>query len=235
MSRPIIGVTTSLADGEQRLDLRYVRAVERAGGLPVPVPILEDAAAAEAFAALLDGLVVIGGPGITRGLVGALPPELAETPPLRAEADARLLGAFLDAGRPALGICYGMQLASAVRGGTIWGDVERQLPGALVHSDKRGAPAHPVRVHHGTHLRRILGTDHLDVPTHHLHAVREPGAGLDVSATAPDGVVEAVETADGQFVGVQFHPERMNGAADALFRDLVERARAAAVRRRPEV
>jgi putative glutamine amidotransferase len=219
--RPRIGLTTALEGDEQRLDLRYVRAVERAGGLPLPVPFLDTDEAADAFAALLDGLVVVGGPGVTRGLVGALAPELTPTPELRARSDARLLARFLDEGRPALGICYGMQLACALRGGSVWGDVETQVPGALVHSDRRGGTAHGVRVLHGTHLRRVLATDALDVPTHHLQAVRSAGEGLVVSALAPDGVVEGVETPDGRFLGVQFHPERMGDEVTALFRHLV--------------
>jgi len=231
--RPRIGLTTSLIGDEQRLELAYVRAVERAGGLPLPVPFLESDDAADAFADLLDGLVVVGGPGIETGLIGTLPDELAATLPLRTAGDTRLLSRFLDEGRPVLGICYGMQLASALRGGTLWADVERQQLGALVHSDKRGAAPRSVHVHPGTHLRRALGTDRLDVPTHHLQALSTVGEGFVVSAEAPDGVVEGIETADGQFIGVQFHPERMGPAVDGLFRHLV--ARAAGGSPRPDV
>ncbi len=219
--RPLIGITTSLEGDEQRLDLRYVRAVERAGGLPLPVPILEDDGAADAFARLVDGLIVIGGPGITAGLEGELAPELAPVSERRGRSDQAILGHFLAADGPALGICYGMQLANALRGGTIWGDVERQLPGARVHSDRRAGAPHVARVLSGTHLRRILETDEVEVPTHHLQAVRSVGDGLAVAAVAPDGVIEAIESASGRFIGVQFHPERMDGRMDALFAHLV--------------
>jgi putative glutamine amidotransferase len=231
--RPRIGITTSLnrtdrGTREQRLDLAYVRAVERAGGLPLVVPMLETDEAADAFAALLDGLVVTGGPAVTDGLVGALPDDIDETDPDRVASDGRLLRAFLDARRPALGVCYGMQLASALRGGTIWADVERQHDGAAVHSPTRGATEHEVEVLPETHLRRIVGADRLAVNTRHVQAVAEPGAGLVVAARAPDGVVEALETPDGAFVGVQFHPEAMSPPLDSVFTDLVSRAREAA-------
>jgi putative glutamine amidotransferase len=227
--RPRIGVTTSLnatenGTREQRLDLRYVRAVERAGGLPLVVPMLATDDAADAFAALLDGLVVTGGPAVTTGLLGALPADIDDTDPERVASDTRLLRAFLEQRRPTLGICYGMQLASALRGGTIYADVQAQLDGAEVHSSGRGATTHPALLHAGSRLRTLVGTDRLDVNTRHVQAVAEPGAGLVVSARAPDGVVEAVETADGAFLGVQFHPEAMDPPLDALFRDLVERA-----------
>ena len=229
---PLIGVTTSLAPDargalEQRLDLAYVRAVEAAGGLPLPVPMLATDAAREAFAGMLDGLVVSGGPAVARGMVGERPDDLNATDPLRTEADERLLAAFLDARRPVLGICYGMQLASALRGGTIWADAERDRPDTAVHGSGRGGPDHDVRVAGGTHLRRILGSATVRVGTRHVQALRTVGAGLTVSAVAPDGVVEAVETPDGAFVGVQFHPESLGAPHDALFRDLVARARAA--------
>ena len=230
--RPHIGVTTSLnrtdrGDLEQRLDLRYVHAVERAGGLPLVVPMLETPQAAEAFADLLDGLVVTGGPAVTDGLVGALPADIDETEPLRTASDKRLLALFLERQRPTLGICYGMQLASALRGGTIHADVERDVPGTAVHSRGRGGSTHPAEVREGTRLWRLTGGADLEVNTRHVQAVARPGAGLVVSATAPDGTIEAIESEDGSFVGVQFHPEAMSPPLDALFRDLVENARRA--------
>jgi putative glutamine amidotransferase len=226
--RPRIGITTSLNDGEQRLDRAYVRAVEAAGGLPLPVPMLDTDAAAADFAALLHGLVVTGGPAVTEGLVGVLPADLDDVDPVRLASDRRLLGLFLAQCRPVLGICYGMQLASALRGGTLYGDVQAERPGTAVHSQKRGGTTHVVRVAPGTHLRRLLGTDALEVNTRHLQAVADPGAGLRVAATADDGVIEALETADGRFLGVQFHPERMGPEATPLFRHLVAAAAAAA-------
>ncbi|HEX8386035.1 MAG TPA: gamma-glutamyl-gamma-aminobutyrate hydrolase family protein, partial [Rubricoccaceae bacterium] len=230
MDRPRIGVTTSLntteqGAKEQRLDLAYVRAVERAGGLPLVVPMLASDEAADAFAALLDGLVVTGGPAVTLGMVGERPADLAETDPERTASDVRLLRSAFDAGLPTLGVCYGMQLASALRGGTIWADAERDRPDTSVHSSKRGGPDHEVQVADGTRLRRVVGAGPLRVGARHIQALADVGAGLVVSAVAPDGVVEAVETTDGAFVGVQFHPEALQPPLDALFVDLVERSR----------
>ena len=226
---PRIGITTSLnaterGAREQRLDLAYVRAVERAGGLPLIVPMLATDRAADDFAALLDGLVVTGGPAVTRGLVGALPDDIDDTDPDRVASDTRILAAFLDAQRPTLGICYGMQLANAIHGGTIYADVERQR-GGDVHSRGRGGTTHPLAVVPGTHFARVAGAA-AEVNTRHVQAIETVGDGLVVAATAPDGVVEAVESADGSFVGVQFHPEAMQPPLDALFEDLVARARA---------
>lgn len=232
MDRPRIGITTSLNRTErgcleQRLEIAYVDAVERAGGLPLIVPMVTDDATADAFAALLDGLVVTGGPAVTDGLVGELPDDIAETEPRRLASDRRLLDAFLAAKRPTLGVCYGMQLANALRGGTLYADVQAQIDGAAVHSRGRGGTTHPAAVADGTHLRRIAGPG-LVVNTRHVQALAEVGDGLRASAQAPDGTIEAIETPDGSFIGLQFHPEAMDPPLDAVFSDLVDRARRAA-------
>ncbi len=230
MDRPRIGITTSLnttdsGAREQRVDLAYVRAVERAGGLPMPVPMLATVEAADAFAALLDGLVVTGGPAVVDRLIGDLPEDIDETDPDRVASDRRVLRAFLDARRPTLGICYGMQLANALHGGTIYADIERDVAGTATHSRGRGGSTHPVEVVPDTRFRQIVGRDRFDVNTRHVQAVGDVGDGFVVAARSPDGVVEAIESADGTFIGVQFHPEAMDPPLDTVFEDLVERAR----------
>ena len=222
--RPRIGITTSLENGQQTLDLRYSRAVEMAGGLPVIVPVFGSNAAASEFASLLDALVITGGPGITRGLIGSLPDDLAAVAELRDRSDELIYRAMTD--RPFLGICYGMQFANAIAGGTIYADVQAQTS-AGVHSAERGAAGHEVQLERASRLRALLGTDLLVTNSHHIQAIAEVGAGLRVTAKSADGVIEAIESDNGLILGVQFHPERMLERAQPLFQDLVERAAAA--------
>lgn len=220
--RARISITTSYEDGRQSLDARYARAVEAAGGLPIIAPLFEREETAQAFASMLDGLIITGGPGITRGLIGPLPPDLPAVDEARDRSDALIFRAMAD--RPYLGICYGMQFANALAGGSIYGDVQTQAE-SNVHSAERGASEHLIRITPDSRLAAILGVERVKTNTRHIQALADLGAGLRVTARAADGVIEAIESADGRVIGVQFHPERMLDRALPLFEDLVARAR----------
>jgi putative glutamine amidotransferase len=221
--RPRIGITTSYNDGRQNIDHHYLDAIEQAGGLPLIVPMLHSDEATQEFASLLDGLVMTGGPGITRGLQGTLPDDLPPVDSLRDSSDERIFCAFSQ--RPVLGICYGMQFINALCGGTIHGDLSAGIEGAINHSTSRGAQPHLIRIQPDTRLYRILGQVALEVNTYHIQALASIGDGLRVSATAPDGVIEGIESLDGRMLGVQFHPERMTDVMQPLFNDFVDRCR----------
>lgn len=222
--RPRIGITTSYNDGKQSIDHYYIQAIESAGGLPLIAPMLTTADSAQAFASILDGLVITGGPGITRGLVGALPQDLSPVDPVRDKSDRLIYEAFIDQ-RPMLGICYGMQFINAMHGGTIFADVTHQQSNTINHSNGRGAEPHFVNITEGTQLARTLDTSKIKVNTYHIQAVEKIGEGLQVSATAPDGIIEGIESSDGRIIGVQFHPERMGDSMKPLFKDFVARCR----------
>ena len=223
-SRPRIGITTGYKDGVQRIDHAYIHAIEAAGGLPLIVPMLQAADAMQEFTALLDGLVMTGGPGITQGLIGKLPDDLPAVDPVRHHADVLAYEAFQD--RPVLGICYGMQFINAQAGGTIYADVTQQKSGTAVHSTERGGQPHPVSFRRDSHLYRMLERPQLTVNTYHIQAVAEVGQGLRAVGHSPDGVIEAIESLDGRLVGVQFHPERMLAQTKPLFEAFVARCRA---------
>ncbi len=218
-----IGITTSLRDGRQTLDIAYARAVEAAGGIPIIVPLLRDQPTAREFAGLLDGLIITGGLGITRGLIGELPTDLPPVDELRDCSDALIYRAMSD--KPFLGICYGMQFANAMAGGTIYGDAQAQAS-AAAHSPARGGGEHKIHIQPGSRLQAIYGASQLRTNSFHIQAVIQLGVGLQATAHSSDGLIEALESPDGRILGAQFHPERMGERGLPLFADLVQRARA---------
>src|SRR5918993_534075 len=221
--RPLIGVFTSERHAGQlatlqrcdegapatelRLGMPYLRAVELGGGIPV-VLAPEHPGMAEALLDRLDGLCLAGGPdlGPTDRTVDAAEVALARG------ADAR--------GLPLLGICRGLQAICVARGGTLHQHVDDHRQTAPATES-----AHAVEVVPGSLLAGLTGARALEVNSFHHQAAAALGAGLRVSATAPDGTVEALEDPSRPFLlGVQWHAEGMVERREqlALFSALAE-------------
>jgi len=245
--KPLIGVTTSEmrrgelatlrrhgepAHPEMALGLTYLRAVERAGGMPVVLPPLAPSEVASLLDRL-DGICLSGGPDLDPESYGARDrhPELGESEP---ELDAFELAVAREAdgrGLPLLGVCRGAQTLNVARGGTLHQDVpgHRQAELALV-------PTHDIAIVLHSNTGRIMGASQLRVNSFHHQAVDELGDGLCVSARAGDGTVEAIECRAHPFlVGVQWHAETLvdHPAHCALFRGLVRAASGAVGIRAP--
>ena len=185
------------------------------------VPMLQSKEMMTDLTSTLDGLVITGGPGITRGMIGQLPDDLPPVEDIRDTADTLVYETMSD--RPVLGICYGMQFINAMAGGGIYADVMAQKPGSLVHSGGRGGEPHSIKIKSDSRLRDILDRSNVQVNTHHIQAIAEVGTGLRAVAHSPDGVIEAIESLDGRMIGVQFHPERMLDRTRPLFEYFVNR------------
>ncbi|HEX9304972.1 MAG TPA: gamma-glutamyl-gamma-aminobutyrate hydrolase family protein [Thermoanaerobaculia bacterium] len=131
---------------------------------------------------------------------------------------------------PVLGICRGLQVVNVARGGTLVQDLPLERPSEVAHRvpKKENRRDHPVTVEPGTRLARIAGMSEIDVNSRHHQAIERAADGFAVAATAPDGVIEAIEAKDGRWlVAVQWHPENLtdDAVSQRLFREFVAEVR----------
>jgi len=206
-------------------------AVLRAGGEPVIVHGGDRAAIAEIPARLtrFDGLCLPGGGDLNPARYSQVPDARSDAPDdLQDEFDLALIRTVLRySGLPALAICRGLQVLNVACGGTL----RQHVDGSTV---EHLGTLHEVTLARGTRLRQLAGADTITVSSYHHQAIDRLGAGLHAIACAPDGCVEAVEHSAAGILAVQWHPEDQAATRpydQALFDDLVARAREAAERR----
>ncbi|MBI2876236.1 MAG: gamma-glutamyl-gamma-aminobutyrate hydrolase family protein [Candidatus Tectomicrobia bacterium] len=239
MKRPRIGVTSwhhrPKRDDERWEYIRetYTRAVYRAGGLPLVLPMPgADPDLLEAYLDSLDGLLFTGGEDVHPEFYGeTVRPACGEIDRERDELELGLARLALDRGLPLLGICRGLQLLNVVCGGTLYQDL-RERPGTLpehyADREERARLRHAVQILPGTQLSQIMGAAELQVTSTHHQLICRLGQGLEVGAVSPDGAIEGIERPDHPFfLAVQWHPERMadyDAHQRALFEALVAAA-----------
>jgi putative glutamine amidotransferase len=213
------------------LDPAYAGRVADAGGLPLVVSrlggdIVED------LLSLADGLLVTGGGDVDPASYGA-ELENADEPDAGADYwELQLIAAARERGLPTLGICRGAQLLAIAHGGRL----SQRLPDTDGHRDLAVmspeailTARHDIELVPGSRVERALGVGavRIAVNTIHHHGIADAGE-LEVTATAPGGVIEAVEPrSEWPCLGVQWHPEKMREPEQSgLFAQLVGAARA---------
>jgi putative glutamine amidotransferase len=184
-----------------------------------------------AYTQLLDGLLIPGSPAdLDPAYYGEEPHQrLGPLNPLRTDFEIHLVRLALSRELPVFGICGGAQVLNVALGGSLYQDIPSQVPKAYKHSGASDR-SHSVDLVQDTRLSAILDLQEMRVNSLHHQAVKVPAQGMVVSASARDGVIEAVEISDRPFViGVQWHPERLfeeDEAAQRLFSAFVQAAAA---------
>lgn len=226
--KPLIGITANYTDGDASLRDRYYTQIADAGGVPVIIPPLADKDIIINTLDNIDALLLTGGADHNPLWSGQQPhPALHNINQARDLPE--LLATRLACNRqmPILGICRGMQTIAIALGGEVCQDIPH-TPQLIKHSQEadRTEPTHSVDIEPDSALHGIFGTDRIFVNSFHHQAVTSPGKGMRITATAPDGTAEAMEsTCHKPVIGVQWHPEWMGADGLPLFRWLVDEAR----------
>lgn len=241
--QPVIGLTGNFADGDARLCEQYYMSVVRAGGTPVIIPPVADKDVIINTLDKIDGLVLTGGGDINPLWAGEEPsPRLHGINHMRDKAELLTVRLAYNRQIPMLGICRGIQTLVTALDGEVDQDIAESFAAAhgagraaaaaghslIKHSQDadRSEPTHTVRISRESVLYSLYKTETLAVNSIHHQAVRASGRRFSVSAKAPDGVIEAIESSEFKpFIGVQWHPEWLGESGQVLFRWLVNRAR----------
>lgn len=223
MAGPVIGVAWPKAD--------YIASLERAGARvrvldadkdPLPAALDE-----------CDGILLTGGVDVDPREYGEAPHPTVELDAVRDAYELTLARLAIARNTPLLAICRGSQVLNVAAGGSLIQDLPSQHPSAIGHSvtESKDTIAHDVAIEPGTCLSVLLGSPTIAVNSRHHQAVKDAAPGFVVSATSPDGVVEAIEKKDAAFcIGVQWHPENFwaTGQFKSLFDGLVDAAKSKA-------
>ncbi len=248
--RPIIGITVNctetpdaivnkgLALSDQTIQYvadDYVKAIERAGGTPILIPITLEIESIMPMLSVLDGILFTGGSDIDPTYYNEEHSEhLEEVKQIRDAHELALANKILqETTLPYLGICRGAQLLNVACGGSLYQDLRSHKPGTEEHSFFGRSPkhvsTHTITIADDSKLHHILAQSELAVNSFHHQAIHQLGDGLVAIANAPDGTIEAIELQGERMVlAVQWHPEMMaeqESSAAMIFKQFVDRCR----------
>jgi len=221
--RPCIGINADFVPAGKSsaarfsLSAGYADAVAAAGALPLVIPPFDEGVEIDAWLDLVDGFVLSGGADLDPRKHG-LPTSghVQPMPERRDDSDRQLVARLLERRLPILAIGLGVQQLNVALGGTLILHLPEEMPRALPHRDPSGqAHRHTCLIEPGTRMEEIYGPGEIRVNSAHHQAVRQLGEGLRMAARSPDGVIEAIESADAHWfcIGVQWHPEADTASA----------------------
>jgi putative glutamine amidotransferase len=212
----------------------YKQSVLHVGGTP---RIVDASMPIEQALEGVDGLLLTGGDDVEPARYGEAPHATTVAEPGRDEFEIGLIRAARGRQLPLLAICRGIQVLNVACGGTLVQDIPSYIHGALAHSlpcppNQPSSLAHEVWIEKDSLLSRLMrerlaDADTCEVNSRHHQAVKAVAPGFTVSATAPDGVIEAIEDPAMPFcLGVQWHPENFfrTGEFRPLFEGFLEAA-----------
>ena len=221
---PIVGLNMDVVPASKtarphlRIHLGFLDAIMAAGGMPVVMPPYGKDAQIATFLDRVDGFILTGGLDLDPRRQGLpLHRSVQPMPERREDSDRLLVRLLLQRRLPTLGVGVGMHQLNVACGGTLIQHLPEEMPRAMPHTDPScsGPHRHAVFLKPNTRLEEIYGEGEIRVNSGHHQAVKTAGSLFSVAATAPDGVIEALEANDPNWfcMGVQWHPESESASA----------------------
>lgn len=189
----------------------YLEGILAVGGLPIMLPLSQADADITALCNLCDGFVFTGGQDVTPALYQeTVLFDSVQCCPARDAMEQQLFDRVLQADKPILGICRGLQLINVLLGGSLYQDLGKQHPAALNHRQQPpyDIPLHGVSLDPTAPLGNLLELRQIHVNSYHHQAIKTLAPQLRPMAMAPDGLIEASYLPEAKFLwAVQWHPE----------------------------
>ena len=218
--RPVIGIIACgrSVEGEpaQAVKHRYIEGVERfADAVPLIIPTHQSPDNAAEIVDRLDAVLLTGSnSNIEPRHYGSTDPGQAPVDSARDTLSTALIKAAITAGKPVFGICRGLQEINVALGGTLrdmrsGGGAGNHHAEDDVGLDEMFAHAHPLEIAPRSVLAGVVGSAPIAVNSVHFQAIDRLAPGLEVNASGPGNVIEAISAADtpAPVFAVQWHPE----------------------------
>ena len=240
---PIIGISGMRMPDDSaefftmdKTQIHYVGAVEKVGGVPISLPVLENfnPKIIKKQIGIIDALIIQGGLDVIPTFYGEeKKPELDKTDFQTDNFLFELIKQAIERKIPILGICKGMQILNVAFGGTLYQDLKYAGLDSQSHRqdiNSMCSSTHSISVVKDSLLSKIIpGQETLQVNSYHHQAVKDLGKGFVIDAKSHDGIIESIHLNDEKqwILGVQFHPEqliRVNDVFLPIFKELINQA-----------
>lgn len=206
MQKQIVAISGNYAKEQRNITLHtdYFKALHLLGLYPIIVYGYSRADAG-VVASMAQALVLSGGADIDPHIYGQENENSKGIDYSRDLFEIELCKLFNESKKPILGICRGMQVVNVAFGGTLYQDISAVTGKSHMTPDSN----HLVEVDIDSDFYNVMGNRYIFTNSYHNQAVNDLGRDLTACASSEDGVIEALESKDGNILCVQWHPERM--------------------------
>jgi len=235
MKNPIIGITFDFENSGgyskfpwYAIRENYLTCLYKFGA--IPFPILHENSLNNTLLKILDGLVITGGNfDINPKLYSENNGGSRNLKDKRTNFEVDIFQKFLATTKPILGICGGEQLMNVASGGSLIQDINQSIQTTIYHEQQnpRNEVSHEILITRNSKLYNIIKSEKIEVNSAHHQSVNNLGKDFISSASASDGIIEAIEHVKHPWCfGLQWHPEFLITKADiAIIEDFIFHAK----------